>query len=99
MVLVALVGAGAAVAHRRSSRWFPRLPVAIPGVRSFVLLAVIAAALPSAARVPREGEVPERARDGIVVLGRDAGLRLVLGVGFVSLLFMTASASAEVFFA
>jgi MFS family permease len=40
-----------------------------------------------------------RARDGIVFLTRDRLLRLVMLVAFASLLFMTASAPAEVFFA
>ena len=40
-----------------------------------------------------------RARDGIVFLLRDRVLALVISVAFVSLLFMTASATAEVFFA
>ena len=40
-----------------------------------------------------------RARDGIVFLARDRTLRLVMLVAFSSLLFMTASAPAEVFFA
>jgi Na+/melibiose symporter-like transporter len=48
---------------------------------------------------PREeGAAPDRARDGIVYLYRDRTLALVLSVVFVSLLFMTASATAEVFF-
>jgi MFS family permease len=48
---------------------------------------------------PREeGGEPERARDGLVYLFRDRTLGLVLAVVFVSLLFMTASATAEVFF-
>jgi MFS family permease len=41
---------------------------------------------------------PDRARDGVVFLLRDETLRLVIGVVFVSLLFMTASVTAEVFF-
>jgi predicted MFS family arabinose efflux permease len=45
-----------------------------------------------------EGEKPDRARDGVVYLFRDRTLGLVMGVVFVSLLFMTASATAEVFF-
>jgi MFS family permease len=45
-----------------------------------------------------EGAEPDRARDGVVFLLRDHTLRLVIGVVFVSLLFMTASATAEVFF-
>jgi MFS family permease len=40
-----------------------------------------------------------RARDGIVFLLRDHALRIVMCVAFASLLFMTASAPAEVFFA
>jgi MFS family permease len=40
-----------------------------------------------------------RARDGILFLFGDRALALVMGVAFVSLLFMTASATAEVFFA
>jgi MFS family permease len=47
--------------------------------------------------VPDDAQA-DRARDGIVFLVRDETLRLVLGVVFVSLLFMTASATAEVFF-
>jgi MFS family permease len=47
---------------------------------------------------PQEGAEPERARDGVVYLFRDRTLGLVLSVVFVSLLFMTASATAEVFF-
>jgi MFS family permease len=49
-----------------------------------------------AARSP--GEQPERARDGVVYLFRDRTLGLVMAVVFVSLMFMTASATAEVFF-
>ncbi|MBA3261214.1 MAG: MFS transporter [Thermoleophilaceae bacterium] len=41
---------------------------------------------------------PERARDGIVYLFRDRTLALAMAVVFVSLLFMTASVTAEVFF-
>lgn len=40
----------------------------------------------------------ERARDGIVVLFQDRTLAVVLAVIFVSLLFMSASVTAEVFF-
>lgn len=68
---------------------------------TFVAVAAAALALrarrrpaPSPAGAPRD-----RARDGIVVLARDRALALVIGVAFVSLLFMTASATAEVFFA
>ena len=41
----------------------------------------------------------ERGRDGLVFLAREPTLAIVMAVAFVSLLFMTASASAEVFFA
>jgi MFS family permease len=44
------------------------------------------------------GAEPERARDGVVFLLRDETLRMVIAVVFVSLLFMTASVTAEVFF-
>ena len=43
-------------------------------------------------------DAPDRARDGVVFLFRDRQLGLVMAVLFVSLLFMTASATAEVFF-
>ena len=49
-------------------------------------------------RPPEVGAEPERARDGAVYLFRDRTLGLVMAVVFVSLLFMTASATAEVFF-
>jgi MFS family permease len=61
----------------------------------------LAALLLRARRHPHpvaEDAPPDRARDGVVFLIRDETLRLVLGVVFVSLLFMTASATAEVFF-
>jgi MFS family permease len=43
-------------------------------------------------------EAPSRARDGIAHLFRDRTLGAVVAVAFISLLFMTASATAEVFF-
>jgi Na+/melibiose symporter-like transporter len=67
---------------------------------TFVALA-LAALLLRTRRHPQPraaGEQPERARDGVVYLFRDRTLGLVMGVVFVSLLFMTASATAEVFF-
>jgi len=45
-----------------------------------------------------EGAPPERARDGIVFLFRDRLLAIVVGASFVSLLFFSASITAEVFF-
>ena len=65
-------------------------------------LAVAIAGLSLRARRPPEiadhEEAPDRARDGITFLARDPTLRLILGAVFVSLLFMSASITAEVFF-
>jgi MFS family permease len=61
----------------------------------------LAGALLRARREPHAGEKGEersRARDGIVHLFRDRTLATVLAVVFVSLLFMSASITAEVFF-
>jgi MFS family permease len=67
---------------------------------SFVVVAGAGAILPAHRRPARApGEDLGRARDGIVFLLRDRVLALVISVAFVSLLFMTASAAAEVFFA
>ncbi len=66
----------------------------------FVVVA-LAAVLLRARRVPVRVEGPagrERARDGAVFLLRDRTLGIVLPVIFVSLLFMSASITAEVFF-
>jgi MFS family permease len=66
---------------------------------SFLGVALAAVAL-RARRPPvvaAEGE-PDRARDGFVFLFRDRTLALVVAVVFVSLLFMSASITAEVFF-
>lgn len=67
---------------------------------SFLVVTAVALVL----RVERRpahsaGQARERARDGIAFLFRDRVLGLVVVVAFVSLLFMTASAPAEVFFA
>ena len=66
---------------------------------SFVAVALAAWLI----RARRAVEVDEgesaRARDGIAYLFRDRVLALVMAVAFTSLLFMTASVSAEVFFA
>ena len=66
---------------------------------SFAAVALVAAALPVRRAPVREHQDLGRARDGIVFLLRDRILALVVAVAFVSLLFMTASAAAEVFFA
>jgi Na+/melibiose symporter-like transporter len=66
---------------------------------SFAVVALVAFALRPRRRVAHEHEDLGRARDGIVFLFRDRVLGLVIAVAFVSLLFMTASAAAEVFFA
>src|SRR5919198_352931 len=66
---------------------------------SFLAVAVAAQAL-RARREPRAGErTSQRAREGIAFLVRDEVLARVVLAAFVSLLFMTASATAEVFFA
>jgi MFS family permease len=64
-------------------------------------LVALSALLMHARRPPQPAAAeaePDRARDGIVFLFRDRTLGLVVGVVFVSLLFMTASVTAEVFF-
>ena len=67
---------------------------------SFVVVTAVALVLRVERRPARaDGEAKERARDGIAFLFRDRVLGLVVAVAFVSLLFMTASAPAEVFFA
>jgi MFS family permease len=66
---------------------------------SFLAVAVAAQAL-RARREPSAGErTSQRAREGIAFLVRDEVLARVVMAAFVSLLFMTASATAEVFFA
>jgi len=78
-----------------------RLALLVDAV-SFLVIALAAAALrerAGARATAAEGEPVGRARDGIVFLARDHLLRLVMLVAFASLLFMTASAPAEVFFA
>jgi MFS family permease len=66
---------------------------------TFGLLAV-AAALLRARREPRAAheDEPDRARDGVTFLFRDRTLALVMGAVFISLLFFSASITAEVFF-
>jgi Na+/melibiose symporter-like transporter len=66
---------------------------------SFVVVALVALALRPRPRPVHADDGVGRARDGIVFLVRDRVLALVIAVAFTSLLFMTASATAEVFFA
>jgi Na+/melibiose symporter-like transporter len=71
---------------------------------SFLVVALVAVALrprgaPASAAAGEHAEGAGRARDGIVFLLRDHVLAVVIAVAFTSLLFMTASATAEVFFA
>jgi MFS family permease len=77
-----------------------RLPLLV-NAASF--LAVAAAVTLVRQRTGRRAKATDeplgRARDGIVFLGGDRILRVVMLVAFASLLFMTASAPAEVFFA
>ena len=68
---------------------------------TFALVAAAGVALTVRRRPARAvaGEVQDRARDGIAFLFGDRVLSLVMIVAFASLVFMTASATAEVFFA
>jgi len=67
---------------------------------TFAAVGVAALALRArrAAVTAADGDAPLRARDGVTELVRDRTLALVLPVFFVSLLFMTAVFSAEIFF-
>jgi MFS family permease len=65
---------------------------------TFCVVALAALRLRARREPQPQGDTPDRARDGVVYLFRDRTLALVLSVVFVSLLFMTASATAEVFF-
>jgi MFS family permease len=68
-------------------------------VNAATFAAVAAAALIlRARRRAEESRHGDRARDGVVYLFRERTLGLVTGVIFVSLLFMTAAVTAEVFF-
>ncbi|HSD02005.1 MAG TPA: MFS transporter [Gaiellales bacterium] len=66
---------------------------------SFCAVAAAAFSLHARAGRPASPERGGRARDGIVHLVQDRVLRIVMVAAFASLLFMTASAAAEVFFA
>ncbi|HEY6150451.1 MAG TPA: MFS transporter [Gaiellaceae bacterium] len=66
---------------------------------SFLAVALAGLALQARRRAePAELDRPDRLRDGVVVLFRERALALVLSVALVSLLFMSASVTAEVFF-
>jgi MFS family permease len=69
---------------------------------SFVAVAAAGALLkarrPASSHEELTGADSPRQRDGVVYLMRDATLRIVIGAVFVSLLFMSASITAEVFF-
>ena len=66
---------------------------------SFPVVALAGLALEARRRAERaELGKPDRLRDGVVFLFRERTLALVLIVVLVSLLFMSASVSAEVFF-
>ena len=66
---------------------------------SFLVVALAGLALEARRRAERaELGQPDRLRDGVVVLFRERTRALVLSVVLVSLLFMSASISAEVFF-
>jgi MFS family permease len=66
---------------------------------SFLAVALAGLALQARRRAePAELDRPDRLRDGVVVLFRERTLALVLSVALVSLLFMSASVTAEVFF-
>ena len=66
---------------------------------SFCVVAVAALTLRVHGEAGIRSGAGGRARDGIVYLVRDRVLRIVMAAAFASLLFMTASAAAEVFFA
>ncbi|MBA2643433.1 MAG: MFS transporter [Actinobacteria bacterium] len=76
-----------------------QLPLLVDAA-SFLVIAAAAAALTVTTVVAVTPDEPlGRARDGFTYLTGDPLLRLVMLVAFTSLLFMTASAPAEVFFA
>lgn len=74
-------------------------PAMLVNAASFLAVAVAGLALEARRHAERaELGQPDRLRDGAVVLFRERTLALVLSVVLVSLLFMSASVSAEVFF-
>jgi MFS family permease len=77
-----------------------RLPLLVNAATFLVIAAAVALVRRRTDWTARAADEPlGRARDGIAFLGGDRILRLVMVVAFASLLFMTASAPAEVFFA
>jgi len=77
-----------------------RLPLLVNAASFLVIAAAVALVRQRTGRRAESADEPlGRARDGIVFLSGDRILRVVMLVAFASLLFMTASAPAEVFFA
>jgi len=70
----------------------------IVNAATFGLLALAAMMLRVRRPPAIAGDGPDRARDGVVFLFRDRTLALVMGAVFTSLLFFSASITAEVFF-
>jgi MFS family permease len=66
---------------------------------TFAAIAGVAWVLPGRARAAHVEAGIGRARDGLVFLFRDSLLKVILSAAFASVLFMTACAPAEVFFA
>lgn len=75
------------------------LPMLVNAATFAVIAVAVVLLRPSRAAASVTDEPLGRARDGIVFLTSDKVLGLVMRVAFASLLFMTASAPAEVFFA
>jgi MFS family permease len=74
-------------------------PAMFVNAGSFLVVALAGLALRARRRAePMEAAEPDRMRDGLVYLFRERTLALVLSVAVVSLLFMSASVTAEVFF-
>jgi len=77
-----------------------RLPLLVNAASFLAIAAAVALVRQRTGRTTKAADEPlGRARDGIVFLSGDRILRVVMLVAFASLLFMTASAPAEVFFA
>ena len=77
-----------------------RLPLLVNAASFLAIAAAVLLVRQRAVATARAADEPlGRARDGIVFLTGDTILRVVMLVAFASLLFMTASAPAEVFFA